>query len=95
MNVIEVFGCERCGDVTLRARLHGVLGADESGTVGMTAHDVEVAIDIVRHALAGSGAKLRVGTCWACLTDQDVSRETLSQDAVADDSEDVSEEDDF
>lgn len=69
MNLIEVFACEHCGDVTLRARLHGVLAVDESGTVTTTAADVGHVI--ATELLApGSGVRVRVGTCWVCVCEE-------------------------
>lgn len=87
MNIVEVFGCESCGDVTLRARLAGVLAVDESGTVTTTARDVAERIGI--ELVAGRGVKLRTGLCWVCVTESDVSRETLGDDGEADGSQQV------
>lgn len=90
MNVIEVFGCASCGDVTLRARLAGVLAVNESGTVSTSAEVVAVYI-ATELAVGAESVKFRVGECWACVTEQDVSRETLRQDAEADDGEHIPE----
>lgn len=86
---LRVTLCDSCGDASLIYRGSGgavAAAVAESGSI--TADDV---VRDIRTELRAGRVKVVAGTCWSCVVERTVSRETLADDlrpdVIADDPE--------
>lgn len=90
MNICQVTLCDVCGVLTLVYRGNGgAVAAAVAESEAITADDV---VDDIRTALYAAHVRPIHGTCWVCVCETHVSRETLRPDVVADDPQDATEE---